>query len=211
MFDSAGQFGRAVPVLPQLRYELTARGGLREHHPAHCPRQHPVGSGTVWVGWNARLRLRQLTCRACHAHDPAISTWCIVDPGYQQRRAEQTDGLGVEIVAIPPEHHPAGVGRIEIRLNGRAVGDIDLALCAQCQAGIIEHIRVDPPPHRRRGFGRVLLAAALSRGRGYRWSTTAIEDTDSAHQFWKAVSDPALRLGLPERCPDMRAAASLQE
>jgi hypothetical protein len=210
MFDSVAQFGRIVPVRPQMWCELTPTGGLREHYPQRCPRGHAIGAGTMWVGWNAGLRLRQLTCRACHEQDPNISTWCILDPGYHQRSPTQAADIGFEIVAVRPEHHLAGVGRLEIRLQGQTAADLDLALCAPCQSGIIEHIRVDPP-HRRRSFGRTLVAAALTRGPDFRWSTIEIEDIDLARSFWQAVASPTMRVGHPERCPDMAAASALLE
>jgi GNAT superfamily N-acetyltransferase len=113
-------------------------------------------------------------------------------------------------VVVSPPVARGGVGHLVLQVNRHPVGDIDLALCGPCQVGLIHHLRVDPE-HRRRGYGRALLAAALARGPAYRWSTTAVDDTAVARAFWAAVADPGLHLGHPSPCSDMRSAAGMVE
>jgi hypothetical protein len=71
----------------------------------------------------------------------------------------------MELVVFPPMVR-AGVGRIELRLRGHRLGDIDLMLCGVGQRGVIEHVRVDPA-HRRLGYSRLLVAAARAGARFY--------------------------------------------
>ncbi|WP_116050811.1 hypothetical protein [Amycolatopsis palatopharyngis] len=57
--------------------------------------------------------------------------------------------------------------------------------------GVIEHVRVDPE-YLRRGYGRVLVAGALARGPGYRWSTTAVIDSAIARASGSSPSTTRL-------------------
>ncbi|MFJ9782618.1 hypothetical protein ACIRSS_23760 [Amycolatopsis sp. NPDC101161] len=54
---------------------------------------------------------------------------------------------------------------------------------------MIGPVQVDSS-YRRHGFGRVLVAAALARAAGYRWSTTAISESVSARAFCAALCWP---------------------
>ncbi|MET7996812.1 GNAT family N-acetyltransferase [Amycolatopsis sp. NPDC005232] len=62
---------------------------------------------------------------------------------------------------MPPDE-VVGPGRIELRLDGRAVGVATLVVCPQDRTGVLEHVQVDDE-HRGRGYGRILALAAFSR------------------------------------------------
>lgn len=200
-----GDYGRGdLPIRPELRHVPTAGGGGVLDYPRVCPQGH-LGAGQVWVGWHAVYRLPHLTCRACFDRgDRARSEWCLIDP-HRQVTSEQADPLGVQIVVIPPLVW-AGTGRIEVRFDGRVVTDLDVTLCGgECQRGVIEHVRTDQS-YRRRGFGWTAVAAALTRGPGYAWSTTTVTDP-GAGAFWTAIGfAEAHTLGQPEHCAHMRRA-----
>ncbi|TDX84935.1 GNAT family N-acetyltransferase [Amycolatopsis arida] len=192
-----GEFGRAVPVRP-----------MREPRrvPDRCPRGHRLDLAGVTVGWSPRYQLHQLTCQACLALDSAAASWCQLDPSQQHPAEDEQARAGLRLVVVPPTV-PAGVGRIELRLDGHPVGDIDLALCGRCRTGVVEHVRVDPAWNRR-GYGRTLLAAALTRGPAYDWSTTPVADHPVSRAFWSAVAPRHLEVGVPRRCSDLLAAAT---
>jgi GNAT superfamily N-acetyltransferase len=71
---------------------------------------------------------------------------------------------------------------------------------------VLEHVRVDEQ-HRRRGYGRVLVAAALALvPDDYSWSTTAINRTIVAKAFWATVGLPGPATSA--YCSHMRAASN---
>jgi GNAT superfamily N-acetyltransferase len=96
------------------------------------------------------------------------------------------------------------VGHIMLQLDGRPLGDIDLSLGGPCRRGVIEGVRVEEA-YQRRGYGRVLVAAALTRSSGYSWSATKVDDSPVARSFWASVAPVSLSLGMPSWCSDMRA------
>ena len=69
---------------------------------------------------------------------------------------------------------------------------------------MLEHVRVDES-YRRYGYGRVLVAAALTLGRGYDWSTTAVNKSIEARAFWATVGWPGV--GRPKYCSYQQEAA----
>ncbi|MFI5614986.1 GNAT family N-acetyltransferase [Amycolatopsis sp. NPDC051903] len=225
-----GEFGSSeLPVRPALRHELNPNGSLTVHAPNHCPRRHPVpGSGTF--SWIVALHLHSLICLRCrdegHVDD---HQWALIDPAYEQVEAGEAKGVGLELVAVPPAED-AGPGRIELRLDGHAIGTATFAVCPQDRTGVLEHVQVDAE-HRGRGYGRVLALAAFSRldwstdgphwvrgdrrvralrgaqhGAGYAWTTTLIEDTPLARGFAKWLPLPTV--GEPLYCRHMLAAAA---
>lgn len=121
--------------------------------------------------------------------------------GVQQRRVS----AAVEIVRVPAAV-PAGVTRLDVLLDGIPVGDLHVRLCAACQQGLIEHVRVDPP-YRRRGLARRLVAAATADRPGYMWSTTVIDATSEARGFARAGIWPGPPT--PWWCQHMREADDL--
>ncbi|GGM82542.1 hypothetical protein GCM10012275_61410 [Longimycelium tulufanense] len=50
-----------------MRYRRLPDGRIAEIAPTHCRHDppHPLGPGTVLVGWDPGLRARTWTCRAC--------------------------------------------------------------------------------------------------------------------------------------------------
>ncbi|OLF16172.1 hypothetical protein BU204_18330 [Actinophytocola xanthii] len=111
--------------------------------------------------------------------------------------------MGLVLVRVPPAVR-AGVGQLRMRLDGVVVADADLAVCAPCRRAVLEQVRVDEA-HRRLGYGRVLVAAALAvapPGQGYDWSTTTVLNSPATRAFWAAVGWPG-QLGRPDRCTDM--------
>ena len=199
-----GEFGSAVPVRP-----CPGRST-----PTHCPRGHRLAVGGATEGWSHFYDLPLHGCNVCQELTPEAASWCQFDPDPARQvlagSREAEAGGGLCLVVHPPRMR-GGVGQIALHLQRHVIGDIDVALCGPCRVGVIEHVRVDPE-HRRRGYGRVLVAGALARGSGFQWSTTAVEDTATARAFWAAVADPAvLELGTARSCTDMRIAAGQVE
>ncbi|WP_406693310.1 GNAT family N-acetyltransferase (plasmid) [Saccharopolyspora sp. ID03-671] len=117
----------------------------------------------------------------------------------------QQQSAAVEIVHVPARV-PAGIDRLDVLVDGVPVGDLLLRLCAPCRLGVIEHLRVDPP-HRRRGLGRRLVAAAIEGRTDWTWSTTIIDPNDSARGFARAGLYPGPPV--PRWCEHMAAADAL--
>lgn len=71
---------------------------------------------------------------------------------------------------------------------------------------MVEHVRADKP-HRRRGHGRVLVAAALflASPKVFRWSTTKVADNPVARAFRAGINWPGELE--PTYCTDMERAA----
>jgi GNAT superfamily N-acetyltransferase len=125
-------------------------------------------------------------CEVCRAAGPPqASAWALIDPSRQWIAGEMVPKNGVQLVVTPPVVR-AGVGRIAVHLEGRILGDVDLMICPVERRAVLEHVRVDEDV-RRRGYGRVLLAAARARGVGYEWSQTKINDSLEARAFWARV------------------------
>lgn len=175
--------------------------------PTWCLRGHCLQVAGQTRGFRHSVGLPTVTCGVCYELGQSPHTWCLLDP-QRQYAEESAPGMGLVLVATPPAVR-GGIGRIELRRHGQAVGDVDLAICGPCQCAVLEHVRVDEP-HRRQGYGWTLVAAALARAPvpHYRWSTTRI-DTDDFHAraFWARVPFPGA-LGEPDRCSDMHSAAA---
>jgi hypothetical protein len=110
----------------------------------------------------------------------------------------------VGLVRVPPEV-TAGPERIEIRVDDRVIGDVDLRVCPQCRVAVLTHVRVSQP-YRRRGLATAAVRASLAYYPGYRWSTSPIDDTDEARGFWHALTFWPRRLGDPAYCQHMHDA-----
>lgn len=88
------------------------------------------------------------------------------------------------LVTFPPDV-AAGAGRIERHLDPYGVvADLDLTVCHACRLAVIEHVRTDPP-HRRRGYGRELVTAAVGHGPGCDWSTTRVDTLQGAKGVYR--------------------------
>ncbi|MFC4852863.1 hypothetical protein [Actinophytocola glycyrrhizae] len=188
-----GMYGRAVPVRP-------APG---DRSPTECPRGHNLAIATVRSGYHHRYGLTAITCGACHALGDPLATWCLVDPA-RQYDAGTAPSSGLVLVRTPPPLR-GGVGQLSLRIDGETQADVDLAICGPCKRGVIEHVRTDIP---RRGYGRVLIAAALALAAPteYLWSTTRIADDPVTRAFWAGISWPG-KLGTTDYCTDMDRAA----
>lgn len=189
-----GEFGHPVPVRP-------ATGNGSERTPTRCLRGHVLAVAGAGSGWSHFYSLPDVTCRVCRQLGDPVATWCLIDPTVQYS-ADGAPTQGLVLVVILPSVR-GGVGRIELRLDDRVVGDVDLRACGPCATAVLEHIRVDQQ-FRGIGYGRVLAAAAFVRAPAsrYRWSSTEVNKSVEAWAFWAAVGFPA-RLGQPEYCADM--------
>jgi len=169
---------------------------------SRCPRGHVLALGGRSGGYDHDYRATVLRCAICGHDDIGAGTWALIDPTAQVPESAAT-GQGMELVVFPPPVR-AGVGRIELRLRGHVLGDIDLTLCGVDRRGVIEHVRVDPP-RRRLGYSRLLVAAARARGVGFTWTTTKVQDTFEARAFWARIGWPGV--GEPFYCSHMSEAA----
>jgi hypothetical protein len=73
-----GEFGTGqVPILGEMRYRRTSRGGLAEVTRTECPRGHRLDQpGALQVGWHPGHRARSDTCTRCEA-DGLPPSWCL--------------------------------------------------------------------------------------------------------------------------------------
>jgi hypothetical protein len=188
-----GLYGRAVPVRP-------APGG---DSPTECLRGHDLAIATAKSGYHHWYALTEITCGACYALGDPLASWCLVDPA-QQYDAGTAPCSGLALVRIPPAVR-GGVGQLELWIDGATQAGIGLAVCGPCRRAVIEEVRADVP---RRGYGRVLVAAALALAppTTYRWSTRRLPDDPVIRAFWAGISWPG-RLDQPDHCTDMDRAA----
>ncbi|UMP00033.1 hypothetical protein [Amycolatopsis sp. EV170708-02-1] len=85
---------------------------------------------------------------------------------------EQADEYGLRLVLMRPVT-AAGIGAIQLHLRRTIFGEIRFSLCGIDRRAILVHIEVEKK-HRRRGAGRVLVAAAAARAPRYDWTTLPI-------------------------------------
>lgn len=172
--------------------------------PPTCLRGHDLVIAGAGSGYHHRYNLTEITCRVCFSLRDPLASWCLVNPAHQHPLATAPH-TGLVLVRIPPTTR-GGTGQLQLRIDGTPHADIDLTLCAPCKRGVVEHVRTDPS-HRRRGYGRVLVAAALCLAppTTYRWSTTKISEDSIARAFWAGINWPS-DLGHPNYCTDMQRA-----
>jgi GNAT superfamily N-acetyltransferase len=117
----------------------------------------------------------------------------------QHRRRAPPDALPAK-----PARHPTCPTAVTCRFTCHDAQEY--ANLRAFRRAVLEQVRVDEP-HRRRGFGRVLVAAALALAppNDYQWSTTTVDDHVVAHAFWAAVGWPGQFK--PDYCTDMDRAA----
>lgn len=188
-----GEFGQVVPVRPWTSGQL----------PGRCLRGHDLSLAGVSRSWHTLYQAAEVRCELCLRLRDERASWCLIDPRQQR---EEPDSNGVVLVVRAPAVR-GGVGRITVYMRRHSVGEVDIAACGPCRRACLEQIRVDER-FRRLGIGRLLVAAALARlpAEHYSWSTTAVDDSLEARAFWAVVGFPG-RLGEPNYCRDMRAAA----
>jgi GNAT superfamily N-acetyltransferase len=195
-----GEFGSVVPVRPGATT------------PEWCLRGHRLEVAGRNGTYNHVYALHQTSCNVCcelefdSDMERWRASWCVVDPSRQyDASAAPTDGL--VLVRVPPARR-AAPGRIELRLAGKTVGDIDVVLCPidgeTRRAGTT---RVDEL-YRRHGYGRVLVAAALTLGRDYDWSTTAVNKSIEVRTFfWARIGPPGPTV--PAYCSHMQESSGI--
>lgn len=170
-----------------------------------CLRGHDLTIGGSTSGWSHRYRLDTQSCSVCWALRDERASWCLADPA-RQYTVDNAPSGGLVLVRIPPDVR-GGVGQLQLRMDSVPLADLDLAVCGPCRRAVLEHVRVDEP-HRRRGYGRLLVSAALSLAPAdrYRWSTTKVATNPVARAFWAGIAWPG-EPDLPEYCTDMDKAA----
>lgn len=190
-----GLYGSALPVRP----------AHDDRVPLDCLRGHRLAIAGARSSYHHRYALTEITCGVCQSLGDPLASWCLVDPT-RQHAVDAAPTTGLVLVRIPPTVR-AGTGQLRLWIDGIARADIDVTVCAPCQRGVIEHVRTDEP-HRRRGYGRVLVAAALALAppSRYHWSTTEVEDNPISRAFWAGIDWPG-ELGEPAYCTDMERAA----
>ena len=190
-------FGRRLPLRP------APHGG----RPTRCLRNHDLTIAGAGSTYHHLYDTTEMTCTVCYALRDPLASWCLVDATRQYSQADAPrDGLA--IVRISPSVPRGGVGQLQLRIEGDAVGDLDLAVCSPCKRAVLDQVRVDES-RRRFGYGRVLVAAALALAPPpvYSWSTTNVRHDDViARAFWSGINWPGT-LGKPARCTDMERAA----
>ncbi|MGW4487873.1 GNAT family N-acetyltransferase [Amycolatopsis sp. NPDC004368] len=186
--SSAGRLG--MPLRADVRHE-------------YCLNGHRLDIAGRNSSFNPDLWLATGSCNLCQELRLPRSSWGSV--GLRFAHEEPLGRHYLSLVAHPPQIR-SGVGQIVMELHGKPLGDLDVRMCAVDQRGVIEQVRVDEDC-RRHGVGTVLVTAALSRGQGYAWSTTALENTTAARAFWASYRPSVpLQLGEPAYCSHMREA-----
>ncbi|WP_284747664.1 GNAT family N-acetyltransferase [Amycolatopsis sp. RTGN1] len=158
-----GEFGDLVPVRP---------GAGRT---AVCLRDHrlDLDLDDKLAPYSHRYKLHGTLCEVCRAQeglDPSehrLAEWVHLDVAAQYT-PEMAPGAGLVVVVHQP---PAGTlsGRIELRLDGREVATATASICGSCRTATLDYVHVTAE-HRRLGYGRTLVAAAVARAPGYRWT-----------------------------------------
>lgn len=170
----------------------------------YCLNGHRLDMAGRNCGFDHGYWLSSVTCTLCRELRLPRATWDEVDHLRLGAEHPPTHAKLLLDIARPPVR--AGVGQVIARLDGVPIADLDLRMCPVDERGVIEHVRVDDQ-RRRRGLGTVLVAAALARGPGFRWSTTVVDKAVEARAFW-ATYRPGVRLqlGEPHYCSHMREA-----
>lgn len=198
-----GAYGRAQYVTPAWPGQPPRK---------RCLNGHLLATAGSWAGWLTLYGRYDVTCRICRDLRLPRHTWCPIDPTDQTltRDKEPPDSTDLLLTCRPPEVR-GGIGRIELWIQRDCAGTAQLRVCGPCRVGVLEHVAVDPP-HRRLGYGRLLAAAALARGPGYRWTTPPLGlPPDLTSRAFVAAALPSGLVTEREahRCTDMRRAAGL--
>ncbi len=193
---ASAEYGSLMPVLPTTD---TTLGGSR-------PRGHDFDVARATIGYSQLYGTYTVSCEVCRELDHEHATWALVDPFAQVAEP----GQGLELVVTPPSTR-GGLGQITLHVDRRSIADVDLMICGPCRRAVLEQIRVDQECQRR-GFGRLLVAAALARAPidYYYWSTTSLNSSTETRAFWSRVPFSGA-LGEPNYCSDMRTAAGMSE
>ncbi|SEB47033.1 hypothetical protein SAMN04489727_2006 [Amycolatopsis tolypomycina] len=155
------------------------------------------------MGYDHSVYVPTSSCNLCQALGLSRSTWFEID----LRFAHEAPPTHAELVLVArPPRMRAGAGQIVLQLRSQQIGGLDLWLCGIDRRGVLGPVQVDAS-YRRRGFGTTLVAAALARGPGYRWSTTALDQSVAARAFCAAQRWPeGVQLSSPFYCSHMKLA-----
>ncbi|KZB82731.1 hypothetical protein AVL48_37570 [Amycolatopsis regifaucium] len=139
------------------------------------------------AGYSHRYGTSSFICTACRdAGGPDAGEWITINPDLpHQLRPDQVDGLKISLVVVPPDS-PAGAGQIQLVHQGEVYGYIALALCGTCRRAVVQYLEV-AEARRRRGVGRVLVAAARARCEGYLVTTAPLGTDPACTRFWAQV------------------------
>jgi GNAT superfamily N-acetyltransferase len=150
-----------------------------------CFNRHDLDIAGQTISYDHSVYVPTSSCNLCQTLGLSRSAWFEID----LRFAHETPPTQAELVLIArPPTTKAAVGQVVLQLRGQQIGGLDLWLCGIDRRGVIGPVWVDAS-YRRRGFGTVLVAA-LARGPGYRWSTTAIGESVVGRAFCAAQCWP---------------------
>ncbi|MBE1580416.1 hypothetical protein ACFORH_43375 [Amycolatopsis roodepoortensis] len=144
-----------------------------------CPWGCVLSVAGVSAGYSHWYRTSSFVCHACErAGVPGAGKWITVNPDVTfQRRPDEVDGLRITLVTLPPEN-PAGVGQIQLIHLSEVYGYIALSLCPLgCRRAVVQYLEV-AVERRRRGVGRVLVAAARARCERFMTTTAPVPADD---------------------------------
>ncbi|MGY6658696.1 hypothetical protein ACXIZN_41710 [Amycolatopsis sp. TRM77291] len=154
--------------------------------PARCPWGHDFAIAGVRQSWSQDYRAPEWLCEACYALPGRAGTWAMIDPAPARHVTEdQADEYGLRLVLLRPAT-AAGIGAIQLRLGHTVFGEIRFSLCGIDRRAVLIHVEVEEK-HRRRGAGRVLVAAAAARAPRYDWTTLPIGHDPITVAFWARV------------------------
>ena len=133
-------------------------------HHERCFNGHDLNVAGRTMGYDHSVYVPTSSCNICQELGLSRSTWFEVDLRFVHEAPSTQAELG--LVARPPAAR-AGAGQVALHLRNQQIGGINLWLCGVDRSGVIGPVQVDAA-YRRRGFGTVLVAAALARGPDYR-------------------------------------------
>jgi GNAT superfamily N-acetyltransferase len=77
-------------------------------------------------------------------------------------------------------------GQVDLQLDGTQVASATLSICVPCGTATLDYVHV-AAGYRRLGYGRTLVAAAVARAPGYRW-TAPLPDGPVAQSFRSRIA-----------------------
>lgn len=155
--------------------------------PATCLRGHWLNLDLYdkLAPYSHRYRLHATLCEVCRSDEACnpskrrLAEWAHLDVT-SPRAFDPTFGDGLLLIVRAP---PPGTlaGQIDLHLAGTKVAAATLSICVPCRAATLDYVHV-VADHRRLGYGRTLVAAAVARAPGYRW-TAPLPDGPVAQSF----------------------------
>jgi GNAT superfamily N-acetyltransferase len=162
-------------------------------------RGHRLDLGGRTVTYHHLYRLLCEICCIVEHHDPparALAEWAHIDTSVRYSAGSAPE-YGLVLVTEPPPH-PGGTGYLHLRLDDTSVATIDVTLCGSCHRGTVHSVHVDQR-YRRLGYGRTLIAAALTLQPTYTWTTESKAGTVASTAFWTTTG--LRRSRIEDRCP----------